>query len=68
MSSAKIKYDFTAIRQAVKKARHPSFQVFAELMTLFNISVDQFLFDDTKKEKSMRRQPDAGLDEPTEPG
>lgn len=46
------------------KGQHPSFQVFVELMTLFNISVDQFLFPDTKKEKSTRRrQLDAALDE-----
>ncbi|MGI6635529.1 MAG: helix-turn-helix transcriptional regulator [Christensenellales bacterium] len=37
------------------KGQHPSFQVFVELMTLFNISVDQFLFPDTGTEKSTRR-------------
>lgn len=47
--------------------QHPSFQVFVELMTLFNISVDQFLFPDMKGEKSTRRrQLDAELDELTE--
>lgn len=49
------------------KGQHPSFQVFVDLMTLFNISVDQFLFPDTKKEKSTRRrQLDAMLDEQDE--
>ena len=49
------------------QGQHPSFQVFVELMTLFNISVDQFLFTDTGKEKSTRRrQLDAELDELTE--
>ena len=49
------------------KVQHPSFQVFVELMTLFNISVDQFLFPDTKKEKTTRRrQLDAELNELTE--
>lgn len=49
------------------KGQHPSFQVFVELMTLFNISVDQFLFTDTGKEKSTRRrQLDAELDGLTE--
>lgn len=89
----KKKYDFTAIGQAIKKARykkgwtreqlsekidlapryimsiendgqHPSFQVFVELMTLFHISADPFLFPDDKAEKStLRRQLDATLDE-----
>ncbi|MDL2289695.1 helix-turn-helix transcriptional regulator [Ruminococcaceae bacterium OttesenSCG-928-A16] len=93
MSSEKLKYDFSAMGQAIKDARikkgwtreqlaqevnlapryimsienkgqHPSFQVFVELMTLFNISVDQFLFPDTDTEKSTRRrQLDATLDE-----
>ena len=49
------------------KGQHPSFQVFVELMTLFNISVDQFLFPNTKHEKSTRRrQLDAELDELTD--
>lgn len=49
------------------KGQHPSFQVFVTLMTLFNISVDQFLFADTGKEKSTRRrQLDAELDGLTE--
>lgn len=49
------------------KGQHPSFQVFVTLMTLFNISVDQFLFPDTKEEKTTRRrQLDAELDELTE--
>lgn len=49
------------------KGQHPSFQVFVDLMTLFNISVDQFLFTDTGKEKSTRRrQLDAELDELSE--
>lgn len=43
------------------KDQHPSFQVFLELMRMFNISVDQFLFVDTGKEKSKRRQLDAEL-------
>ncbi|QOV18569.1 helix-turn-helix transcriptional regulator [Blautia liquoris] len=44
--------------------QHPSFQVFITLMTLFNISVDQFLFPDKESKKSTRRrQLDAELDE-----
>ncbi|MDL2205426.1 helix-turn-helix transcriptional regulator [Ruminococcaceae bacterium OttesenSCG-928-A11] len=46
------------------KGQHPSFQVFVELMTLFNVSVDQFLFPDIGTGKSTRRrQLDATLDE-----
>lgn len=46
------------------KGQHPSFQVFVDLMTLFNISADQFLFPDKESKKSTRRrQLDAELDE-----
>ncbi len=46
------------------KGQHPSFQVFYELVTLFDISVDQFFFPDTGAEKTTRRrQLDAELDE-----
>lgn len=38
------------------KGQHPSFQVFYELVTLFNISVDQFFFPDTNDGKSTRRR------------
>ena len=49
------------------KVQHPSLQVFVELMTLFNISVNQFLFSDSVSEKSTRRrQLDAEMDGLTE--
>lgn len=38
------------------KGQHPSFQVFYELVTLFNISVDQFFFPDNSVERSTRRR------------
>jgi transcriptional regulator with XRE-family HTH domain len=45
------------------KGQHPSFQVFVELMTLFNISVDHFLYPNSTSNKSTRRrQLDAELD------
>jgi transcriptional regulator with XRE-family HTH domain len=45
------------------KGQHPSFQVFYELITLFNISVDQFFFPDTGgKKTTRRRQLDRQLD------
>lgn len=47
--------------------QHPSFQVFVTLMTLFNISIDPFIFPDKPNEKSTRRrQLDAALDELSE--
>lgn len=45
------------------KGQHPSFQVFYELVTLFDISVDQFFFPNKEAEKNtQRRQLDALLD------
>ncbi|MFA7075230.1 MAG: helix-turn-helix domain-containing protein [Candidatus Izemoplasmatales bacterium] len=38
------------------KGQHPSFQVFYELVTLFNISVDQYLFPNKPIKKSTRRR------------
>jgi hypothetical protein len=36
--------------------QHPSFQVFSELITMFDISVDEYLFPDKPVEKSTRRR------------
>lgn len=45
------------------KGQHPSFQVFIDLMTLFNISVDAYLYPESESKKSTRRrQLDAELD------
>jgi transcriptional regulator with XRE-family HTH domain len=45
------------------KGQHPSFQVFYDLVTLFDISVDQFFYPDKDIEKtSLRRQLDSQLD------
>lgn len=45
------------------KRQHPSFQVFYMLVTLFDISVDQFFFPEKESEKNtQRRQLDALLD------
>lgn len=38
------------------KGQHPSFQVFYETVTLFDISVNQFFFPDTDAEKTTRRR------------
>ena len=45
------------------EGQHPSLQVLYELISLFDISADQFLFPDSPKGKSTcRRQLDAMLD------
>lgn len=45
------------------KGQHPSFQVFYKLVTLFNISVDQFFYPNQETEKStQRRQLESLLD------
>lgn len=42
--------------------QHPSLQVLYELVTLLNVSVDQFFFDDVPKRTTLRRQIDGLLD------
>jgi transcriptional regulator with XRE-family HTH domain len=44
------------IMSVENQGQHPSFQVFYELITLFDISVDQYLFPDKPVEKSTRRR------------
>lgn len=45
------------------EGQHPSFQLFVQLITLFDISADQYIFPDTQTLKStQRRQIDALLD------
>ena len=38
------------------KGQHPSLQVFYKLVTLFNLSVDQFFYPDAAPDKSTRRR------------
>jgi transcriptional regulator with XRE-family HTH domain len=45
------------------EGQHPSFQLFVQLITMFNISADQYIFSDKQTDKtSLRRQVDALLD------
>ena len=44
------------------EGQHPSLQVLYELVTMFNISVDQFFFDKEPKRSTLRRQIDGLLD------
>ena len=43
------------------KGQHPSLQVFYELITLFDISVDQYMFPDKPTKRSTRRRQLDGL-------
>jgi len=38
------------------KGQHPSLQVFYKLVTLFNLSVDQFFYPNAEPDKSTRRR------------
>lgn len=49
--------------------QHPSLQIFYELVTLLDVSVDAFFFPDKETDKStQRRQLDSLLDEVTDQG
>ena len=51
------------------KGQHPSLQVFYDLVTRYDISVDEFFFPDKSADKStQRRQLDAMLDSMSEKG
>lgn len=44
------------------EGQHPSLQVLYELVTLFNISVDQFFFEQQPERSTLRRQIDGLID------
>lgn len=44
------------------EGQHPSLQVLYELVTLFNISVDQFFFEKQPDRSTLRRQVDGLID------
>lgn len=51
------------IQSIENEGQYPSFPLFARLVTMFNISADQYLFADRQAEKtSLRRQIDSILD------
>ena len=51
------------------KGQHPSLQVFYDLVTRYDISVDEFFFPDKSADKStQRRQLDALLDDMSDKG
>lgn len=51
------------IQSIENEGQYPSFPLFVRLVTMFNISADQYLFADRQTEKiSLRRQIDSMLD------
>ena len=53
----KIKYEFE------NEGQYPSMELFIQLITMFDISVDQYIFPDKKSDKcTLRRQIDTLLD------
>lgn len=55
------------IQSIENERQHPSFQLFTQLVTMFDVSVDQYIFPTKKNVKStLRRQVDTMLDSLTE--
>ena len=51
------------IQSIENEGQYPSFPLFIRLVTMFNISVDQYIFSDKRTEKTtLRRQIDSVLD------
>ena len=51
------------IQSIENEGQYPSFQLFVRLITMFNISVDQYIIADRRAEKTtLRRQVDSILD------
>ena len=51
------------IQSIENEGQHPSFQLFVRLITMIDISADQYIFPDKKTDKStIRRQIDTVLD------
>ncbi len=48
------------------EGQHPSLQVFYELVTLFNISVDEFFYNKPPERSTLRRQIDGLIDSVSE--
>ena len=62
-AAAVIPIDPRYLTNIENKGQHPSLQVFYALVTMFNLSVDQFFYPDAEPDKSTRRrQLDSFLD------
>jgi len=55
-AAALIPIDPRYLTNIENKGQHPSLQVFYKLVTMFNLSVDQFFYPDTQPSKSTRRK------------
>ena len=55
-AAGKINIDPRYLTNIENKGQHPSLQIFYKLVTLFDISVDQFFYPDTAPDKSTRRR------------
>jgi transcriptional regulator with XRE-family HTH domain len=55
-AAAKIPIDPRYLTNIENKGQHPSLQVFYKLITMFNLSVDQFFYPEVKPDKSTRRR------------
>ena len=59
----KVFYGERHIADIENTGSHPSFQLYHDLVTMFNISVDEYFYPSKKAEKStVRRQIDSSLD------
>ena len=59
----KVFYGERHIAEIENAGAHPSFQLFHDLITMFNISVDEYFYPDKKAEKStLRRQIETAMD------
>ena len=58
-----IDYDIRHLQAVENEGQHPSFQLFTQLVTMFDISVDEYIFPNKEVNKSsVRRRLDAQLD------
>lgn len=63
----KVFYGERHIADIENVGKHPSFQLFHDLVTMFNISVDEYFYPTKKVEKStLRRQIEISMDALTE--
>ena len=58
-----VDYDPRHLQAIENEGQYPSMELFIQLVTMFDISVDQYIFPDKKSDKStLRRQIDTLLD------
>ena len=58
-----VDYDPRHLQAIENEGQYPSMELFIQLITMFDISVDQYIFPDKKSDKStLRRQIDTLLD------